>query len=121
MGISKELKQQIIMAMAIMQDVNPGSDEYVEALNSVTGAGPRFDYSITIPDPASIRGPADLENLVNDVARQAVSQVWPQVADAIAYALRVIYLLMTEVKTTCPEFDVQEFVSQRGLELAEEE
>jgi hypothetical protein len=50
-----------------------------------------------------------------------VSQVWPQVADAVAYALHVIYLLMTEVRMTCPEFDVREFVSQRGLELAEEE
>jgi hypothetical protein len=116
MSSDTDNKRQIIAILTAMQDAPGGSEELSQLLQGI-----RLDFDSWIPVSATVGSPADLERLLRQVLRQATEQTTPQILDTLRYVLFLFNALAIEAKVACPDFDVQEFLRRRALELAEGE
>jgi hypothetical protein len=64
---------------------------------------------------------ADIQAFVNTAAQQASEQAVRPARIALGYMLQLFHELAVEFTAACPEFDVGEFLRQRGLEEAQQE
>lgn len=123
MGSDTEIEQKVIALLTVMTGATPSDVESDEKLlplvRSAIGKG-LANYQFTIKRTVNPNSAADIEAVTNEAAQQAAEQVGQQSTTALGYAMGLFCSLAHEFEASCPEFDVQEFLRRRGLELAGE-